>query len=72
MNGVVYQTLWAIPATRVGVDAETRRDFTTESFPQVEHWLRLVARCGRPAAWLNVSQPDVRRTGDAPDTGEGY
>ncbi len=71
MNGVVYQTLWAIPATRAGVDADVRRDFTTESFPQVEHWLRLAARGGQPAAWLNASGPGVRRTGDAPNTGEG-
>jgi hypothetical protein len=64
MGGAVYSgqgtTTSGIPVDPSLVDAATRQDFVVESFPETEVWVRLVARGGRPAAWLNTRQPGVR------------
>lgn len=58
-GGTTYSGL-GVPTMEWMAEDSDPRDFTVESWPTVEHWVRLSARSGRPAAWLNASQPGVR------------
>lgn len=66
-QGVEYRA--DVPAERWQWDEEPgyRRDFEPVRYPAVENWVRLVAREGRPAAWVDVTGRGVVRAGSVCD-----
>ncbi len=60
VGGTMHTAYAGLPSDAASVTADTRRLYTIESFPRVEVWVRLRARPGKPAAWLNTSQPGIR------------